>query len=422
MRKPSFLYAPAARVNEAPDNARSVRRTATGILCGLLVVFIATSIPDDPPGWVLFIRAMAEAGMIGGLADWFAVEALFRRPLGLPIPHTALLPTNQKRAARNIARFIDEYFMVPGQLVAQIRAVDPLRKVIDWLKQRENARIVGDEISWAVRMLLSAQLDRGVPAPVRQLISDTLRRVAASEQLEDQVAALLKSSLEGEVLDAVLLQVRKAIDENRTEIVRLVQDRSRWWIAKGVDRQMAALLVDGVLSVLDELGDPSSPRRAGFARSVSKIIDRFREDRMISKLIEESLKGREGSDRFMRAVDDLMQAVLAEIDRQATRDPDGFSDAMADAIQDIARYLDENDAAREAMSGRLETALVTVLDALRDPVRDYIAQTIIDWDSDALVTRIELEVGRDLQFIRINGSVLGALLGGFFFLIGRYVL
>lgn len=233
MRKPSFLYAPAARVNEAPDNARSVRRTATGILCGLLVVFIATSIPDDPPGWVLFIRAMAEAGMIGGLADWFAVEALFRRPLGLPIPHTALLPTNQKRAARNIARFIDEYFMVPGQLVAQIRAVDPLRKVIDWLKQRENARIVGDEISWAVRMLLSAQLDRGVPAPVRQLISDTLRRVAASEQLEDQVAALLKSSLEGEVLDAVLLQVRKAIDENRTEIVRLVQDRSRWWIARG---------------------------------------------------------------------------------------------------------------------------------------------------------------------------------------------
>ena len=107
----------SAADQEKSDGIRRVRRVATGILSVLACIFFGSFLVNDPPTWLLLVRAMAEAGMVGGLADWFAVEALFRHPLRVPIPHTALLPNNQKRAAVNIARFIDEYFLVPDQLV-----------------------------------------------------------------------------------------------------------------------------------------------------------------------------------------------------------------------------------------------------------------------------------------------------------------
>ena len=403
------------------DNAKGVRRTATGILAALLVVFVVTSLPENPSVWVLLVHAMAEAGMIGGLADWFAVEALFRRPLGLPIPHTALLPTNQKRAARNIARFIDEHFLDPDQLTREIRQFDPVGKAGVWLARRENAEIVAKEVSWAIRALVHAQSEHGIPEPVKALITDSLGRAAGRGHLPDHIAELIQESLETEFLDEVLAHVRNAIDENRPAISKLVQERSRWWIASGVDRQVAELLVDGVLSVLDDLADPASQRRTGFAASVHTIIDRFREDGAIARLIDHSMSDYADSSAFARALDDMLEASLHEIDKQLAENEESVQGGVTQALRQMGVALSRDRGVHDMITARFETALVPVLNSMRAPVREYILQTITRWDSTELVNRIESEVGRDLQFIRINGAVLGAVLGGILFVSSHFL-
>lgn len=403
------------------DPARSVRRTATGILIALFIVFVSTAIPENPTFWVLFIRAMAEAGMVGGLADWFAVEALFRRPLGLPIPHTALLPANQNRAASNIARFVDEYFLDPDQLLKEIRAIDPIKKLGVWLSVEKNARTIGIELSWALQKLIHSQLNSGIPAPLRAMITDSVTRAAMSGHLADRIAELMQNSLNTRLLDDILQSVRDAILENRPSITRLVQDRSRWWIASGVDRQVATLLIDGVVSVLDELMDHNAPRRAAFAASVGRIIDRFREDGVIEQFLDDSISGHTDSSAFTKAVDDMFDAALRQFDETLSADQDTLHEALSSALQQVGQKIETDIGVRNTITDRLETALVPLLTSMRQPVRSYVMQTIADWDSDQLVERIETEVGRDLQFIRINGAVLGSVLGGLLFLAAHFI-
>ena len=131
------------------------RRMATGVLIAMAAVFAVTHLVADPPAWLRLVRSMAEAGMIGGLADWFAVTALFRHPLGLPIPHTALLPKNQARAAVNVGRFFETHFLEPAQLEARVRALSPSRLLADWLSHPGHARLLAVELTRLLGTLLA---------------------------------------------------------------------------------------------------------------------------------------------------------------------------------------------------------------------------------------------------------------------------
>ncbi|MDP5217664.1 DUF445 domain-containing protein [Ruegeria sp. 2205SS24-7] len=256
---------------------RKVRRKATGILVGLSLIFAASSAISEPPTWLLLIRAMAEAGMVGGLADWFAVEALFRHPLGLPIPHTASLPKNQKRAAGNIARFIDEYFLAPEQLMRQLRRTNPALRAANWLNRTENAKALSRTLSELLHGILQSQLRGGIgPAPTAYL-RDLTTKLVGSPTLLRQFIKLLKGSVHSQLLNDILLQVREVLDKNRDTVMTVVQDRSRWWITTSVDKRITEVLVDGVLSIIDAPSDPKSSLRKDFETSITILIDRFQE-------------------------------------------------------------------------------------------------------------------------------------------------
>ena len=163
-----------------------LRRTATGILAALVAVFLVTLTVSDPPGWVLFIRAVAEAGMVGGLADWFAVEAIFRHPLRIPIPHTALLRTRKDDAADNIGRFIKEYILVPGQISENVARVDPAARLAEWLQNRENARYMADLLGEALSTVAekcSQRFNEAARILVRDLLKESRRNTALSALL-----------------------------------------------------------------------------------------------------------------------------------------------------------------------------------------------------------------------------------------------
>lgn len=391
---------------------RRIRRVATGILIGLAVIFLGSFAIPEPGGFVLLLRAMAEAGMIGGIADWFAVEALFRHPLGLPIPHTALLPRNQKRAATNIARFIDEHFLVPEQLVRRVRKLDPVGLLAGWLSKPDNARRVAVETSRLLQVLMMHQLQRGVGVGANRVVRDFLKSTVQPDGLSASISALLKETVRSRFMDDVIDEVRRALDLNRDGVVELAQDRSRWWIPSTADRQMAKVLVDAILSVMDELSNRDSALRQDFDRSIVRLVDELQTSGRISAFIDEKRETYLDSAEFASAVDGVIETVLTRMQDFMEEDRERAVELISGGFMEVATMLRQDPALARDLNARLMAGLDVVIEDVRPAIMAYVQDVIETWDSDDLVSRIETEVGHDLQFIRINGAVLGAFVGG----------
>ena len=254
------------------------RRLATGVLAALAAVFVATHLVGGDTWGIRLIRSMAEAGMVGGLADWFAVEALFRRPLGLPIPHTALLPANQARAARNVGRFFEAHFLDPVQLDARLRRIEISRHAADWLAEPENALALARQLTALLGAVVRQDPSPRMLVRARAWLRAEAMSSGADAAIARSVAAFVKAGVRSTVVDEMLGLIRRAVDDNRGAAVALVHDRSRWWIAKPVDRRVAGLAVDGVLSLLDELRDDGSGLRRDFQSAVDRVIDGLAEE------------------------------------------------------------------------------------------------------------------------------------------------
>ena len=394
------------------DDIKTVRRIASGILLALSVIFIGTFMVDDPGYWVLLLRAMAEAGMIGGLADWFAVEALFRHPLRIPIPHTALLPRNQKRAAKNIARFIDDYFLLPDRLAEEIKKLNPVHGLAKWLSKPSNAELVASEIAKFVELVLKRNLDRGLGIGANRVVRMFLSDIVQPADISKSVATLLQDTLQSSLMDDILVQVREALDDNRDKVTEVVEGRSRWWIASAVDQRVVKLLVDGVLSVIDELLQRDSSLRRDFDASLIHLASELHDSGRIEKFIVDSQQTYIESDAFTQAVDNVIRTVLTKIRENFENNPDQAAGLIAKAITDFADVLLKDPDLERQLNARITTAAHAVVERIRPAVVAYVTQIIEEWDTDDLVMRMENEVGRDLQFIRINGAVLGALVGG----------
>ena len=367
----------------------------------------------------MLIRAMAEAGMIGGIADWFAVEALFRHPLGLPIPHTALLPKNQKRAARNVGRFFDAYFLDPDQVGKRVAELQPARRAAGWLSDREHARLVARYLAEALGLILSRQSAPRLAATIRREMRGIVGSETVTSALSRAIAPALREGLRGPVVTDILQAVRNSMDENREGIAEMIQDRSRWWLPAGVDRRLSNLLIDGVLGILDTLAREDSPSRGEFERVLAHMIDRLAEGGALERAVargKESLLHSEGFETLLR---DLTGMAQKRLQSEFGDDPDRVAGMIAEALQRFARQMLEDPETLAAFEARLTDGARSALTDLREPISGYVTDVIQNWDPKTLSDRFETEIGPDLQFIRINGAVLGALIGGLLFAAGH---
>ncbi|MDJ0858807.1 MAG: DUF445 domain-containing protein [Dinoroseobacter sp.] len=396
-------------------DAKGVRRVATGLLIGLTLVFLATYAVDEPSTSVLLIRAMAEAGMIGAIADWFAVEALFRRPLGLPIPHTALLPRNKDRAANNIARFIDEFFLAPDQIVDRVRAMRPAERTAHWLSRPENAQMIATELTGVAGTVVASVVHQGLSARLKARIGLALAGALNTDDLAPRLANVLREALKTDFTVEAIRTLSNTIDTNRSGLIRVAQEKSRWWIAGSVDRRIVTLLLNAVIELLDRIAEPESDLGRDFRRTTEGVVTRLERDGTLSLLMRDLLHAPSDGQAASAAIGEAMEDVLEGVLKRLEDDPDATARLIGQAIQSAATDLSRNPVHLAYLDAQLSRSLVPALSTLRPSIATYIAQTIKEWDSELLVDRIEREVGRDLQFIRINGAVLGALVGGAIF-------
>ena len=403
--------------DEPPGRALArARRLATGVLLALVAIFVATHFvgPYGAAGThaLALVQTMAEAGMVGGLADWFAVTALFRHPLGIPIPHTALLPRNQAKAARNVGRFFEAHFLEPGKLEERLRSIEISRHASAWLAHPGNALALARQLTAVLGGIVRAEPSPRVIARARAWLRAGIADPGADEAIAEAAARLIKAGTRSTLVDEVLGLVRRAVDENRASAVALVSDRSRWWIAKPVDRRVAGVAVDGVLVLLDELRTTDSALRRDFEAAVDNAIDTLATNGSLTRAVAEARAHLVRSGAIeglaLRLADTLRERLAALLDT----DPDAIAKTLAAALADMARGLEADAEARAALDARLSATLAGVVGDLRPALAGYVSGVIAAWKPDELITRFEAELGPDLQYIRINGALLGALIGG----------
>jgi len=422
MRNPLATDGPSAkrRDDRAADLAR-MRLVATLLLVLMAAIYAATSRLGDAYAWAPYLRAFAEAGMVGACADWFAVTALFRRPLGLPIPHTGIVPANKERIADALGRFIATNFLTRRTLDSKLRNVDAAGAIARWLADPGNSNKIAGFCGRALPELVEV-----VPKErIRQIVHEMARQGAQSVPIAPLGAHLLETLwARGEAQALLDRAVAEACDQllaRRADIQRRVAKKAPRWLPKWVDAFLVERVVGGLVETLSNLRKPEHPWRRELQKSVKGYIASLATD---PKLREEgeALKASILVDPvFLRQTQLLWEKLEASLLSDISHRSDDVAQAINATLIGFARWLSSDPALAAALNRRIRLWALRVLPPRRAEIGAYVSEVVRRWDSQTLVDKLELSVGRDLQFIRINGTLVGGLVGVLIFIISRAV-
>jgi uncharacterized membrane-anchored protein YjiN (DUF445 family) len=398
---------------------RGIRRLATALLGLMAVIWIAARLA--PPDWPAapFVAAFAEAGMVGAIADWFAVTALFRRPFGLPIPHTAIIPRNKDRIGEALGEFIAHNFLEPRVLDRKLRDAEPARRLADWLADPDRrASLARRAAAWAPDLI-------GAGPGLADLAIDGLRELARAGPVAPiaarALAFLWREAGAGALVDRILAGLARFLAERPELIVAAVEARTWTWTPEWFDRALAVRLSRGLTQTLEDMGERSHPLRQSLEAQIAGLIDRLEHDQGLIERIE-TLKDRLFDDpgllsSFRQGVD--------EAARKLSEDPRALGKVVETLIVrclgGVAAQLSADEGARDRLDLWIRLALRRGVAPGREAIGRFVAQVVAGWDARGVSDRLEAQVGRDLQFIRINGALVGALVGLAIYAVGRLI-
>jgi uncharacterized membrane-anchored protein YjiN (DUF445 family) len=406
------------------DQTAALRRhrlLAGGLLVIAAAAFVLLHLYGGPGFWPSLARAGAEAALVGGLADWFAVAALFRRPLGLPIPHTAVIPANRERIARGLAGFVERHFLDPALIAARLADSGVSGRVARWLSRRDNADRVAAGILGALPDALGVVGDRQARRFFRQALERQAATLDIAPFLGAGLARLRRSDRHHAFLDFVIASARRFLLRNEARVYEIVSDRSNWWVPRTVDRRIANAIVVGLADLLGDLSQPGHEVRLRFDAAVDDLIDKLKHDRhtraRVQALKAQVMRGEEMESYLNRLWDDVARQL-----RDGAADPDSaLRGALVDTLTALGRGLERDEAMRRRLDGALAEAARGLVLPWRREIGRFIADVVRGWETKTVVERFELAVGRDLQYIRMNGTLVGALVGCGLFLVTRWL-
>jgi uncharacterized membrane-anchored protein YjiN (DUF445 family) len=389
-----------------------MRWFATGLLFGMAGLFVATSLLISTHPWLGVVAAFAEAGMIGALADWFAVTALFRRPLGLPIPHTAIVPSRKNDIGQALAHFIRDHFLIKDAVLPRLSRADLAGRLGAWLTQGDNSRLVSRDLSIALEWLIGAVDSAELRQSLRDGLRGALQQASVSAGLGVIVDVLTSGNHAESLVDELVQVGRNQLRANEDRIRERIKDRSPWWLPKFVDEEIFDQLIGELQRILDEVGaDPKHSARAEITQRLRDLKIALIEDPIIRE------RGQTLRDEFLRHpavkafLDDLWQRSRGSIG-DALGDPDSaLRVGLERELRSIGHRLQEDSEVSERLNGWLRELITYLVETYRQPLSEIISETVEKWDATATADRIELYIGRDLQFIRINGTLVGGLVG-----------
>jgi uncharacterized membrane-anchored protein YjiN (DUF445 family) len=412
-------------VREDTEKARQyaiMRRRATGLLAGFALLFVGLTVlvhlrPDFAPFWVRLARATAEAAMVGGLADWFAVTALFRHPLGIPIPHTAIVAHRKDRIGRSLGNFVGNNFLAREVIARQLAGMRLGERAARWLSDPAHQARVARAIAGGNARAAESVPDEELRESVHTTLVAQLRKAHVAPLLGDLLTMATTDDRHQEMLDRLVALVSRVVHDNK-ELIRVrIAEESPWWVPNVVDDKLYEKIVSGIERTLDDVSDNDAhPLRAQFDHALRDFTDKLHNSpEMIARA--EGMK-----ERLLEhpAVAELSGALLGAARQSLTKytGPDAPSpEPLEHALAGIAERALSSEQLLQDIDDALERLVLGVVDQYRPEVAELIARTVEGWDATDASRKIEVQVGRDLQFIRINGTLVGGLVGLLLYLI-----
>jgi len=401
-----------SNAEERQRNLDRMKRRATGLLVLMGAVFVATSVLEPQYAWVGYIRATAEASLVGGIADWFAITALFRHPLNIPIPHTAIIPSRKDRIGQSLGNFVQNNFLSPDVLSEKLRAAGISRRAAEWLAESENARRAAQHVATVLTSAGTVIHDEDVHALLDRSVMEPLRRMPIAPVLSKGLELLTVDNRHQQLLDRVIHGLTRLVAENEILIRDRIREESPWWVPEMVDDRIHRKVLGGIERTLFEVGaDTDHPLRHQFDELLSEWMVQLQESPEViarAEAIKQQILDPETSGRLAAS---LWGEVKEALGRTNTPGEGGAMDAVARGLSALATAALEDDALLEKVDGWVIGAVLSVVEQHRHEVGQLISQTVSAWNPEETSRRIELLVGRDLQYVRINGTLVGGLVG-----------
>ena len=402
-------------ISNAEERQRSLDRMkvrATGLLILMGLIFIVARMFEAEHPWLGYVRATAEASMVGGIADWFAITALFRHPLGIPIPHTAIVPSRKDRIGRSLGNFVQNNFLSPEVLSAKLRAAKISRRAAEWLSHPENSRAAAGHAAAVLQGAGNVVRDEDVHALLDRTVVEPLRQVPIAPVLAKGLALLTVDDRHQQLFDKVIQGLLRLVAENEELIRERIRAESPWWVPGVVDDRIHRKVLGGIERTLFEVAeDPDHPLRHQFDELLADWMIQLKDSPEViarAEAIKQQVLDPETSGRLAAS---LWQELKSILRRQGAAADEGAAGGVAKGLAALGSAALEDEALLEKIDGWVIGAVLRVVEQHRGEVGQLIAQTVSSWDPDETTRRIELLVGRDLQFIRINGTLVGGLVG-----------
>lgn len=402
---------PVRREAEKAAELARMKRRATGLLVVAAAVFVASASREHLYPWLVWVRAASEAAMVGGLADWFAVTALFRHPLGIPIPHTAIIPTRKERIARILADFFEHNFFTREVLAARLHELGLAERLGGWLAQPENSRKVARQLVRAAAAGARAVPDDAAREFIDRSLLGRLQAIPAAPVAARALETLTREARHQELLDRILRLVGQALVKNEEFIRRRIGEEAPWWVPDAAERKLHEKIVGALERTLAEIaGSPDHPLRQQFDDAVTEFIERLKSSPQTIERAEQVKTELLASPAIRELGPTIWADAQAALARFAA-DPDSAPPALERAIQAFGTTMLADADLRARIDAGVAEAVASLAEEHRSHVGALITETVARWEGAETARRLELQVGRDLQYVRINGTLVGGLVG-----------
>ena len=395
-----------------PDNWLS----ATRLLLLMILIFVGTFFMNEASFWVQMLRSGAEAGIIGGLADWFAVVAIFRHPLGIPLPHTAVLRNSKDDFADGIDKFITDNFSDREAASDYIKEKMPAKWLAEKLTQTENTKIIANTIMKVVLMLMKPNADIRIRLFLTKIIIEELKDVNVLPTIGQMLDHLYRRELHQDLIDELINFAKKFIEDNPGYIQQKVSEGSRSWIPAFVDRAIAQDLEEEILTELEELAERKHQTRLMLDRKAKDLIHDFQQGRLNVDSVRNWWLTFVNSEHVGHLISGLWDAIRNGIATDGGMNARKFESKLAQIIGALGNYLAEDDKLQMEIDARLAELSGSISPAVVDMAAEYLKSEIEDWPANKVADKLEAAVGKELQYIRINGTVLGCCIGVLLFI------
>jgi uncharacterized membrane-anchored protein YjiN (DUF445 family) len=389
-----------------------MKRRASALLAAVTVVFLAVTLGGVDTTWEGYLQAAAEAAMVGGLADWFAVTALFRHPLRLPIPHTAIIVARKDQFGATLGEFIQDTFLTPDAVVDRLRTAEVASRLAAWLGDPDHAARLSGELVDGARQAVDLVDDDDVQGLIEGILVERLDAVDLAPVAGRSLEFLIRDGRHHDVRDTGLRELDGYLAGNRDELRTRLGEASPWWLPGAAEDRIFDRLVDGARRLLGEMLDDREHRlRQRFderLRVLASDLQTSEAYRARGEQLKHELLAHPEVGAWIASLWDDAKAALRA---QATDPRSVLQERLAGLVMTAGRRIDEDPALAAKIDGAMASAATYVVDRFHGEIVELVAGTISRWDAHETADRLELLLGPDLQYIRINGTVVGALAG-----------